>query len=148
MGLAPSSVLARAEVHQRHFLRTRSGWSGRAPAPAAIGSAKGRQRQGARSPHVRLENVDDPNNVWPNNDRHLRRSQSILEAWTSPGRVLRRLGERNASRVYGPNRLAVVPQSVLRGGSSESHDLHPALHFAYRNEPMFGKPLSERCVFH
>ena len=64
----------------------------------------------------------------------LRRGSSVREAWTNRGRVLRRLGEQNAGRAYGPHRLAAVPQFALSGGSSKSHDLLPALHFAYRSD--------------
>ena len=52
----------------------------------------------------------------------LRRGPPVLEVWTNRGQVFRRLGEPNAGRGYGSHRLAAVPQSALRGGSSQSHD--------------------------
>jgi len=64
----------------------------------------------------------------------LRRGPSVREAWTNRGRVLRKLGEPNADRARGWRRLAAVPQSVLSGGSSESHDLRRAFHFAHRSD--------------
>src|SRR5450759_2625186 len=66
--------------------------------------------------------------------RRLRRGPSVREDWTNQGRALRRLGEPNAGRAYGSHRPAAVPQSALRGGSSQSHDLLRAFRVAYRSD--------------
>jgi hypothetical protein len=62
-----------------------------------------------------------------------RRDPSVREDWTNQGRALRRLGEPNAGRAYGSHRPAAVPQSALRGGSSQSHDLLRAFRIVYRS---------------
>src|SRR5450631_1690162 len=62
-----------------------------------------------------------------------RRDPSVREDWTNQGRALRRLGEPNAGRAYGSHRPAAVPQSALRGGSSQSHDLLRAFRVVYRS---------------
>src|SRR5450759_2633606 len=66
--------------------------------------------------------------------RRLRRGPSVREDWTNQGRALRRLGEPNAGRAYGSHRPAAVPQSALRGGSSQSHDLLRAFRVVYRSD--------------
>ena len=78
----------------------------------------------------------------------LRRGPPVLEVWTNRGQVFRRLGEPNAGRGYGSHRLAAVPQSALRGGSSQSHDFSALFGLRIEATPMFGQPLSERRVFH
>ena len=77
----------------------------------------------------------------------LRRGPPVLEVWTNRGQVFRRLGEPNAGRGYGSHRLAAVPQSALRGGSSQSHDFSALFGLRIEATPMFGQPLSERRVF-
>jgi hypothetical protein len=42
--------------------------------------------------------------------------------------------EPNAGGGYGSHRLGAVPQSVLHGGSSQSHDLLRAFRTAYRSD--------------
>ena len=69
----------------------------------------------------------------PASTRRLRRGPSVEEDWTNQGRARRRLGEPNAGRALGSPRPAAVPQSVLRGGLSQSHDLLRALRAAYRS---------------
>ena len=64
----------------------------------------------------------------------LRRGRAVREAWTSRGRVLRRLGEPNAGRDYGSHQLAAVPQSVLHDGSPKSRDLLRAFRTACRSD--------------
>ena len=65
---------------------------------------------------------------------HLRCGPSARGDRTILGRVLRTLGELNAGRDRGANRLEAVQQSARHGGSSKFRDLLRVLRVAYRSD--------------
>ena len=58
---------------------------------------------------------------------------SLPATRTTSGRVPRKRGAHRGDRGLDLTRQAAVPQFVLRGGSSQTHDLLRAFHLAYRS---------------